>query len=298
MSAYIINGVLSGSVANAATFTVNYPTGTDAGAFTGSVKHALVINQNVYTAPTGFSVSFGASNITITNSTGATLAAASPYILQLETAGSRPYVDTESGFKPVATTETKELLVSLGSPLTADADGISASQAVTVATTPLAVIDGALAASGVATLDGAAGRNVVAAWTNTAVLTVTGTDVYGNVLKESSASGTSFTGKKAFKTVTSVSLSANVTGLTVGTGTVLGSPVFISGTGYVLRELQDNVTAVAGTVVAGVTSAATATSGDVRGTYAPNSAPNGSRSYQLIVLSPDAGYAGVPQFNA
>lgn len=298
MTAHIINGVLASSVANNGTFTVNYPTNTNAGTFTGSVKHSLVINQNVYTAPTGFSVSFGASNITVTNSTGATLAADSAYILQLELIGARPFVDTESAFKPVASTEAKNILVSLGSPIAADADGVSESQSVTIATTPLAVINGALAADGVATLDGAAGRNVVAAWTNTAVITITGTDVYGKVVKESSASGTSFTGKKAFKTVTSVSLSANVTGLTVGTGNILGSPVFISGTGYVVRELMDGATPTAGTVVAGVTSAATATSGDVRGTYTPNSAPNASRSYQLVIVSPDAGYAGVPQFAA
>jgi hypothetical protein len=43
-------------------------------------------------------------------------------------------------------------------------------------------------------------------------------------MTESSASGTSFTGKKAFATVTKVKVSADVTALTVGTGNVLGLP--------------------------------------------------------------------------
>jgi len=54
---------------------------------------------------------------------------------------------------------------------------------------------------------------------------------------EKSASGTSHTGKKAFKTVTSFSVSANVTALTVGTGVVLGLPVAVAKEENILWEL-------------------------------------------------------------
>src|SRR3546814_11170811 len=74
--------------------------------------------------------------------------------------------------------------VNLGAPLTADADGVCASQAITAAAG--GTINGAFATGGVATFD--VPRNVVAAWTTAAVLTVTGTDAYGNALVDSSAS--------------------------------------------------------------------------------------------------------------
>src|SRR3546814_17307616 len=63
--------------------------------------------------------------------------------------------------------------VNLGAPLTADADGVCASQAITAAAG--GTINGAFATGGVATLY--VPRNVVAAWTTAAGLTVTGTKI-------------------------------------------------------------------------------------------------------------------------
>lgn len=161
--------------------------------------------------------------------------------------------------------------VDLGVPATASANAICTSQSVT---------GGVAAVITAGTID--VPRNVVAAWTNTAVVTVTGTDKYGKTLVESSASGTSFTGKKAFKTVTSVVFSASVTGATVGTGVVLGLPYRLGGkydilAGYVDSTLE-NATS---TVVAGDATTPSATTGDVRGTYSPATAPNGSRQYRV-----------------
>lgn len=144
------------------------------------------------------------------------------------------------------------------------ANAIALSQAITTAAPGL--INGALATAGVATLD--VPRNVVAAWTGAAVLTVTGTDQYGQVQTESSASGTSLTGKKAFMTITSITVGANVTAATVGTGNVLGLPFKINSGDVFAPVFKD--AADAGTIVlADLTQPATATSGDVRGTYAP-----------------------------
>lgn len=295
MSQFIIRGTIASDVANSGTFTVNYPTGTNLGSFTGAVRHSFVVGQQNYVTPSGFALTFGASNITVTNNSGATWVANTPYILGLETVGKDSFIDRDSGFSPVATVPVDEVLVSLGAPAAASANAICTSQSVNSGVA--ATLNGASVVSGVAVLDGAAGRNVVAAWTNTAVVTVTGTDIYGNTVVESSASGTSFTGVKAFARVTSVTFNANVTGATVGTGTVLGLPVFLTGAGYITRELQDGALATAGTAVGGLRgSASTATSADVRGTYAPNSAPNGSRSYQLIIAVPDSGFRGNTQF--
>ena len=166
------------------------------------------------------------------------------------------------------------LQVDLGAPVAASANAICLSQSVTGGVA--ALLNGALGG----TLD--VPRNVVAAWTNTAVCTVTGTDVYGRTLVESSASGTSMTGKKAFKTITSVVFSASVTSATVGTGDVLGLPYRIGGKFDILAAYADNTADIASAaVVAGDATAASATTGDVRGTYDPNTACNGSVRFRL-----------------
>lgn len=180
-----------------------------------------------------------------------------------------------------------------------DADGVIEEQAITAAGGPATGLDGALVSGGVATFD--VPRGVVAAWTGTAVMTVTGTDVYGRTQVESSASGTSFAGKKAFKTITSVTVSADVTAATVGTGDVFGLPFRVTDAGYLVRvgwadALADN----AGTFVkADTTSPATATTGDPRGTFDPSSAANGTRRLVIamaltgIQVGPDATDVGV-----
>ncbi len=125
-------------------------------------------------------------------------------------------------------------------------------------------------------------RNIVAAWTGTAVLTITGTDEYDNVIVESSASGTSLTGKKAFKTITNITTSGDITGLTVGTGDVLGIPYFLTHESDVLGFYADTTEEkLASVFVAGVTTVATATTGDVRGTVNPDTTLDGSVNFYL-----------------
>jgi hypothetical protein len=285
MSYKIVDTTLAAAVANAATVNVSYPTGTDAGTFTGAVGHKLLLgNSKMLYAPADFTLSFGTSNITITNAYGSTWASGERVYLELQTVG-------DTGIAGVKRTIPATLAyVNLGAPDTADADGVCASQAGTGAL----VINGALASGGVATFD--VPRNVVAAWTGTAVLTVTGTDEYGEEVVESSASGTSMAGKKAFKTITGVSSSAAVTGATVGTGDVLGLPFFLQEEAMVLKEVQDDAAATAGTLVAGVTTEPSATTGDVRGTYDPNAACDGAKSFRLVIVAPDPTYKGLEQY--
>lgn len=161
-----------------------------------------------------------------------------------------------------------------------DANGIAESQTVTGAGTAF-VLNGDLVSGGVATFD--VPRNVVAAWTNTAVITITGTDQYGETLVESSASGTSHTGKKAFKTITSVTTSATITGATVGSGDVLGLPFYLADKGKFISLSVDGLPEEP-TVVAGVTTTATATTGDTRGTIAPATGPDGTAQMTVLML--------------
>ena len=129
-----------------------------------------------------------------------------------------------------------------------------------------------------------------------AVLTVTGTDEYGNTVVESSASGTSLAGKKAFKTITNISSNANITALTVGTGDVLGLPMYLPDTARVLIELEDDAAPAAGTTVAGSAAEPTATTGDIRGTYDPNSACDGAARFSLVVALNEPEFKGGSQF--
>lgn len=281
----VIEVVLTSAVANAATFAATYPANRTAGSYARTGHEVMAAGARLV-FPADFTISFGATSATITNATGATIPAGTVRV-GLKRSGSKiPAKEIDRA------RDADVVMVVLGTPITADADGVCASQAGTAATAM--TINGALASGGVATFD--VPRNVVAAWTGTATLTVVGTDEYGETVTETSGSGTSMTGAKAFKTITSVTPSANITGATVGSGVVLGLPIFLEGTGHVVRELQDGAAATAGTTVAGVTTEASATTGDVRGTYSPNSAPNGSRTYKLAILTEDKSNVGIPQF--
>jgi hypothetical protein len=283
----VVEVVLASDVANGGTFTVGYPPNSDEGDFFGTRASYVQTYQYGRIAATFV---YGTSVVTITNNSGQTLLAGTKAWVNLDQAGP----DTQTTFlaNDFTMLPGQEFLINLGAPDAAVAAGVCASQAINTGTPGL--INGSLAAGGVATFDRP--RNVVAAWTNTAIMTVTGFDEYGVAMRESSASGTSMAGLKAFKRVTSVTVSANVTGATVGTGDVLGLPVRLPGTGYVIRELLNGAPATAGTVVAAVDTTATATTGDVRGTYDPNAAADGDRVFQLIAFIPNPGDRGVAQF--
>lgn len=235
--------VLASAVAVNGTITVTYPTDTSAGSF-APYGHKMWSRglQKMFSQDDGtISVSFGASDITVTYKGSTSIPANTACVFELNIAGA---ADAPTNIvEPKRVAYEPVLRIDLGAPDTADADGIVESQDLTAAG-----VYSVLAFNGVygdpygnarAVLD--VPRNVVAAWTGTAVLTVTGEDEYGDVIVESSASGTSFTGKKAFKKITSIATSANITSLTVGTGDVLGLPVFVGKVGQVLAELQDDV---------------------------------------------------------
>jgi len=168
-------------------------------------------------------------------------------------------------------------------PVALDADGICAQQ--TLAGAGNALLNGALASGGTVTLD--VPRNVVvdAAGAATAVLTITGTDVYGIPMSEAiTLNGTTaVAGKKAFKTITRVAASAAATDIFVGTGDVFGLPIDANSRNYVLTA-WNGAFVTTGTFVAADATAATTTTGDVRGTFAPADAADGTKRLTLWVF--------------
>ena len=307
------------AVANGGTITLSYPTDTSAGDF-ASHGHRLFSEglQAYFSQDAGtLSVAFGASTITVTYKGATSIPANTRVSVELNVRGmgvSAP--PTLIGAKRMSYAPVAR--IDIGTPDTADADGIVESQNLTSAgvysTLGFNGVYGDTYANEYAVLD--VPRNVVAAWTGTAVLTVTGEDEYGDIVVESSGSGTSFTGKKAFRKVTSIAVSANVTSLTVGTGDVFGLPAFLPATTYILATIEDDVIAyahgydgdttgnpvavthfLAGTAVAGVQTTPTATTGDVRGTWDPTTAADGAKAFGLLVVLSDPDYRGVDNYD-
>lgn len=286
-----IQHTIGSAVGAGGTFTVSYPAGRSSDDYQGGGgNHYVVSNflRTLFAKSNDFTLTFGASNISVVMTGGVALPAGAVIYLNVD----RAEAALEDLANPAKMSNMTPVRIMLGAPIAASANAISLSQALNTGVDGL--INGAQATAGVATL--ATPRNVVAAWTTAAIITITGTDEYGAVIVESSASGTSFTGKKAFKTITKVRVSANVTGLTVGIGVVLGLPVFLADVPDVVKELQDGAAATAGTPVKGDQTAATATTGDVRGTYAPNAAPDGSKVFELICFLRSVGHKGVAQY--
>jgi hypothetical protein len=108
---------------------------------------------------------------------------------------------------------------------------------------------------------------------------------------------------KAFYVVISYQPSAALAGnLSLGTGVLLGLPFFLpgkassAGAGYIVREVMDAALATAGTFVGGDLTIATGTTGDIRGTWSPNTAPNGTHIYELVMSAAEVPFLGVPQY--
>ena len=173
-------------------------------------------------------------------------------------------------------------------PAALSATAVCAAQAVAAAGN--ATINGASASGGVATFDVARNVSIVSsnAGDTTQTVTVTGTDYYSQTQTQTiSLNGTTTVNSlKTFKTITNVAVSAALTGnLSVGNGDIFGLPYRVTDAGYLLRTGWNNAVADnAGTFTAADTATATASTGDVRGTFLPAStAANGSRRLVIAI---------------
>jgi len=207
----------------------------------------------------------------------------------------RPYPQFGAAVSPVYVYDV--------APVALDADGIAAAQAVGSATN--LTLNGALASSGSVTFD--VPRAVQIASSNagdtTQTATFTGTDAYGIPLVETlTFNGTTgVSGAKAFKTVTQVAISAALTGnATAGSTDIIGLPYRVDSRNYALTA-HNGAFVTTGTLTAAVTtSPATATTGDVRGTYLVPSASDGTKRLTVWIFVKDAdtkaGLYGVDQY--
>lgn len=132
----------------------------------------------------------------------------------------------------------------------------------------------------------------------TNVFTVAGYDIYGYPMSEAisvpstTVSGTTTSGKKAFKFITSVTPSVTdaTTSYSVGTTNIIGLPLrsdFFGANTFVYpgTGATNLVTSVTG-YTAAVTTTATTTTGDVRGTYALQTAASTGTNRLIVRQSP------------
>jgi hypothetical protein len=184
------------------------------------------------------------------------------------------------------------------------ANGIAAAQAVAGAGN--LTLNGSLVVNGVAVFDVPRAVSVTSsnAGDTTQTATITGTDFYGLLQTETIAfnGAATISGKKAFKTVTRVAISAALAGNgSAGTLDIFGLPfVLVNISGVITVKWDGALAQNAGTaVIADATSPATATTGDVRGTYTQSgNAANGVRILAITwtIFNPDTkiGLYGVP----
>jgi len=135
----------------------------------------------------------------------------------------------------------------------------------------------------------------------TQTITNRGLDEFGVAMTETlTLNGTTpVFGLKAFKTVTSYQASASLAGnLSIGSGTTFGMPFALDSVAYALNENMDNTQPTRGTFVKADLTVPSATTGDVRGTYKPNTAANAVHKYEVLCLVPDPKYYGLPQYGA
>lgn len=144
-----------------------------------------------------------------------------------------------------------------------------------------------------------------------AVFHVVGWDAYGYPLHEDITGGDTATvnGKKAFKAIASITPTGTLSGsaVSVGVSDVMGIPMYADVVTATWGFWNNLILTGTGTFVAGVTtSPATATTGDVRGTFVPgSSSAGGTKRLQLwmhpsmttmIASGINVGMFGVAQF--
>lgn len=197
------------------------------------------------------------------------------------------------------------IVVDLGTPVVEDPDGLIESFT-TVGADADVEMDGVLAATtdadGNVVLDVPRAIVVDSGGADDAVVTVTGFDAYGQRMVETITMNatTAVLGNKAFKKITSIGVSKAVAnGGFIGTTTKLGLPYRPVVGGFVGGILNEN-TADAGTYAAPIRTTSTATTADVRGTYTPAGALDGTNQYKVRIAVQngpnDSDAYGIAQF--
>lgn len=130
---------------------------------------------------------------------------------------------------------------------------------------------------------------VTAAGANTATPTIRGFDQYGQPMSETLAAPATgaVTGKKAFKVISSVTMSGTPgSNISVGTANIFGLPFALRSKEYIVSANYNGAAVdTAANVLVADAAAATASTGDVRGTVALTATDGVKRLVMVLALS-------------
>lgn len=314
MSFIFVNATPSAALATNGTQTFVFGSAADmqkARLMGGHVIYAEGI-QSLLQFPKDFSVSWSVATATVTYLGTTTIPAGTLMRGQFETGGENQYLTDyvpsvlKNNVGSIRAINARWMNVKIGAPILGTATGVLAATAyttlnlVTLATPVVLDVPRAVSVKSSSASD-----------TTPTVITIRGFDEYGAAMSEAlTLNGTTkVSGNKAFATVTSYQATtgpAMVGNLSIGNDVkAYGLPFFLPGgtggsnsLGWII-ELKDGVVPTAGTVKGGDLTLATGTTGDVRGTYAPNAASDGVIEVDLLMVAPDNKlFLGVPQYSA
>ena len=311
MSFVIVSTTASAAVATSGTFTITAPTATLVGAIKNRGGHTMVVRglQGLFNFPKDFTISWSGATGTVTYNGTTTIPAGSAISVQLELEGddiNYPYHGKGSNQND----KTGAYRGSFGQVFRVDFGAA-------LANSTTAVVNVGTALETLTTVQTLATPYVCDVPRNLQVtsssgsdtsqtVTIRGLDEYGVAMSEDfTINGTNvISGKKAFKTVISYQSNIVFVGtVSIGILSAFGLPYYLpaqggTGIGSILHECQDGALATAGTAVGGVLTAASGTTGDVRGTITPNTSADGSKVYSVFMFVADPSFLGVPQFTA
>ena len=293
---------LASDVASGGTVSINYPAGVSQGQFT----YRPLIGDSVFLDGGNpfnrslWSASFGATSVTITNSTGGTWYAGQRLTLTASQAGlsrsfKEQFTNTQDlNTNPVFIQCMEQVFVSLGVLETASTTFFINAAAVT-GTGPITVlptVSETLAARTVRVQSSDAGDT-------TQTATILGRNFYGEPIRQVvTLNGTTIVvTTKAFKKIDKVIVSAAMAGtLSVGISTTVGMPVAwdnILPIAVGAIELVDGAVAgTPGTFTVAASNYELDSGSDAFGTWTPNSAPNATRNYGLLITTGNLGFVG------
>lgn len=318
MAFILTSATASSAVATNGTFTVTVPNVALAGAVKHTGGHVMIVRSmaTLFNFPNDFSVSWSGATATITYLGTTSIPAGSLIQVQFEVEGDNvnfPYhnknsnqTDQASGSSYVAYRGSfgNVFRVDFGAPSTANATAVIGTRA--LATTTLNTFTAAEQVTATLPIPRTlAVKSSSASDDNTKIVTIRGYDEYGQAMTESFTmnGATAVVGLKAFKRVVSAQSDTTFVGtLSIGTNAGgWGLPYYLaadngSGVGGILKESTEGATPTAGVPIGGVLTKATATTGDVRGTYTPNVTPDAAKVFSIWMFVADVNFLGVPQY--
>lgn len=254
MGFQLISTTLATALATSGTLAFTYPAGTNKGSFTNFEAFLVTGNNDVFSTTTkDFNVSLGDTTATITWRSTTTLAVGTLVTLQLNEKGLMAYEakktkELEDWKVLKRSVELKTVRVTLGNPKTLDVDGILTSQSVgaSAATFTLTAANCAATYDFTNGLDVARNVTLTGSSSSDQVITVNGTDVYGQAMSETITLSTTSTiqGAKAFKKITGYTVAAGGAAsktFTMGWGDKIGLPFYVGRWADIQAQYMDDV---------------------------------------------------------